>query len=46
MLIKSRSEVVPAVTVDGVRGREMYPAVVGENRTGHGFCEGGEPIDY
>lgn len=41
-----RTVVEAAVTVDGLRKREAYPSVVEENRKMHGFCEGGDPIDY
>lgn len=41
-----RTVVEAAVTVDSLRTREAYPSVVEENRSLHGFCEGGDPIDY
>lgn len=41
-----RTVVESWVTVDTLRTREAYPSVVEENRASHGYCEGGEPIDY
>lgn len=41
-----RTEVETLVTVDGLRGRERYPTVIEENRASHGYCTGGDPIDF
>ena len=41
-----RTVVESWVTVDTLRTREAYPSVVEENRAVHGYCEGGDGIDY
>lgn len=41
-----RTVLEAAVTVDFLRGREVYPYVVTENRAYHGHCVAGPPIDF